>query len=267
MYALLAFYVFLVGACVGSFLNVVIHRYPAGQSIVRPRSRCPRCGSAIAWYDNIPLLSFIVLRGRCRACGDTISLRYPLVEAANGLFWLAVYLRAVSPAGSLLIAVVVSMTIVLIYIDADIQILPDAIDLPGIGIGIAVSALGRADDGSLVLARSVRDSLIGAATGAGILLAIALLYRVLRHVEGMGLGDVKMMAMIGAVLGSTALFAVLLLASVTGALVGLGVMAATRRSDLQFALPFGVFLGIAFLAMLFFGREIYAVLPALRLWT
>jgi len=265
VFGLLAFYAFAAGACVGSFLNVVIHRYPIGQSIVFPGSHCPRCEQAIAWFDNVPILSFLFLGGRCRRCRNPISLRYPLVETANALFYLAIYLRSGFTLAALVLAALVSMTIALIYIDADIQILPDVIDLPGIALGIALSFLPRT--GSLTLAAGVRSSLLGAIAGAGILLAISLSYRWLRGAEGMGLGDVKMLAMIGAILGAGAIFSVLLMASLTGALIGVAMMAVTRRNNLQFALPFGVFLGIGFLAMLFFGREIYAALPALQLWS
>jgi leader peptidase (prepilin peptidase)/N-methyltransferase len=189
------------------------------------------------------------------------------VETANGLFFLAIFLRTGPELVAVPVAVVVSMTVALIYIDADIQILPDAIDLPGIAVGIAIGALHGAERApSLVLASSVTDSLIGAAIGGGVLWAVALAYRWLRKIEGMGLGDVKMLAMIGSASGPHSLFAVVMLASVAGSVAGLGVMAVNRRADMQFALPFGVFLGGAFLVVLFFGRQLYAILPALNLW-
>lgn len=263
MFGLLALYAFAVGACVGSFLNVVIYRYPRGESIVHPRSRCPHCGAAIAWFDNIPILSFLILRARCRRCRNPISVRYPLVEASNALLYLAIFVRTGPAVGSLLLAALVSMTIALIFIDADVQLLPDAIDLPGVAIGLALSIL-PSKPASLVLAPNLAQSVLGALVGAGLLLAIAYLYRWTRGIDGMGLGDVKMLAMIGAVLGVGAIFAVLLLASVAGALIGVVIMLAGRSKNLQFALPFGVFLGLAFLTVLFFGNELYALLPALR---
>src|SRR5207253_7653479 len=125
----------------GSFLNVVIHRYPIEESIVFPPSRCPACRARIRWFDNVPILSYVWLAGRCRDCRAPISPRYPLVELANALFYLAIYLHTGPTPGFLLVAAVVSMTIVLIYIDADIQILPDVIDLPGVAIGIGIGAL------------------------------------------------------------------------------------------------------------------------------
>jgi leader peptidase (prepilin peptidase)/N-methyltransferase len=264
MYALLAFYAFAIGAVVGSFLNVVIHRYPREQSIVFPGSHCPHCNAAIRWFDNIPLLSWLILLGRCRRCRGPIALRYPLVELANGLFYLAVFLRTGATVPFLFVASLVSMTIVLIYIDAEIQILPDVIDLPGVALGLLMGALHfGALDLRMKLTSTFMESLIGAAVGGGILLAVALGYKLVRGVDGMGLGDVKMMAMIGAVSGWQAVLAVLLLAAVSGALVGVIIMAVQRRTDLKFALPFGVFLGLAFLAVLFFGTEHLTWLPTL----
>src|SRR5439155_4283061 len=195
MFGLLSFFAFALGAIVGSFLNVVIHRYPREESIVFPGSHCPHCNAPIGWYDNIPIVSYIVLRARCRRCGMPISARYPLVELANSLFYLALFMHTGATIGFVLLAAIVSMTVALIFIDAEIQILPDVIDLPGIAIGVAIGALHLDQiTPGLVLAHSLTDSLLGAAVGAGVLLAIALGYKLLRHIEGMGLGDVKMLA-------------------------------------------------------------------------
>ena len=265
MSALLAFYAFALGAVVGSFLNVVIHRYPRGESIVFPGSHCPHCNAAIRWYDNLPILSFLILRARCRACHAPIAARYVLVEMANALFYLAIFLRTGPTIIFVLVAAIVSMIIALIYIDADIQILPDVIDVPGIAIGIAIGALGaRAVTPDLMLSATLIDSIAGAVLGASVLLTIALTYRLVRKVEGMGLGDVKMMAMLGAVVGWEPLFGLLVLASVTGAIVG-GFVAWRSGAGMQAALPFGVFLGLAALAIVFFGPTLWecylAVLP------
>jgi len=256
-----AIYVTLIGAIIGSFLNVVIHRYPRGESVAFPASRCPHCRERIQWYDNIPVFSFLFLLGRCRRCKRPISIRYPLVEAANALFYLAIYLRIGVSILSALAAVIVSMTIALIYIDADIQILPDVIDLPGIAVGIAIGALRPDVWINLTLPMSLLDSVLGAVIGGGILWLVAITYQLIRKVEGMGLGDVKMLAMIGASLGVGALFPVVLIASISGAITG-GIMAlVTRRKDLQFPLPFGIFLGFGSLIVLFFGHELRAWLP------
>lgn len=249
--------IFALGAIVGSFLNVVIHRYPRNESIVFPASHCPRCNTQIKPYDNVPILAWLWLRGRCRACNERIDARYPLVELANALFWLAAFQRTGLTPGFIAIAALVSMTIVLIYIDLDIQILPDVIDIPGAVIGLVIGATHMgALYPDLVLSSTLLESAAGAAAGAGILLVIGLSYKLLRKVEGMGPGDVKMMAMLGAVLGWEPLFPLLLLASVTGAVVGGIVMLRTGAGMQEIPLPFGVFLGIAFLVVLFFGNEL-----------
>ena len=255
---LFALYAFALGAIVGSFLNVVVHRYPREESIVFPASRCPSCGTSIRPWDNVPILSWIFLLGRCRACRAPISLRYPLIELANGLLWLAAWLHLGLTPAAAIVAVVSSMTVALIFIDAEIQILPDVIDIPGIVLGLLLGWLhaGLASP-QLVLASSLADSALGAALGAGLLLAVGLAYRLLRKVEGMGLGDVKMMAMIGAVCGWAAILPIVFLASVSGAVIGIGI-AMRRREGLQFALPFGVFLGLAFLGVIYFGRSLEA---------
>ena len=255
---------FGLGAIVGSFLNVVIHRYPRGESVVLPPSHCPHCNTHIRPYDNVPILSWLWLRGRCRACREPITARYPLVELANALFYLAVFQRTGLTIGFVPVAALVSMTIVLIYIDLDIQILPDVIDLPGAAIGLA---LGAAHFGALYpdlfLSSTLLESVAGAAAGAGVLLVIGLAYKLVRKIEGMGLGDVKLMAMFGAMMGWEPLFPLLLLASLTGALVGVLLMIRSGKQMAQLALPFGVFLGIAALVMLFFGRAfVHLLLPA-----
>jgi leader peptidase (prepilin peptidase)/N-methyltransferase len=252
---------FALGAIIGSFLNVVIHRYPRGESVVFPPSHCPRCNAHIKPYDNVPVLSWLWLRGRCRACREPISGRYPLVELANALFYVAIVQRTGVTLGFLPLAALVSMLIVLIYIDLDIQILPDVIDLPGVVIGLAAGAthLGALYP-DLVLSRTLLESVAGAAAGAGVLLAIALTYKLVRKIEGMGLGDVKLMAMLGAMLGWEPLLPLLLLASITGAVVGVVVMLRSGKGMTQVPLPFGVFLGIAALVMLFFGQTLIRLL-------
>lgn len=259
MFSLLSFFAFALGAIVGSFLNVVIHRFPREQSIIFPASHCPHCNAPIRWYDNIPLISYVVLRARCRRCGKPIASRYPLVELANALFYLASFTHTGPTIGFLLLAAITSMTIALIYVDAEIQILPDVIDLPGILIGLVIGALALgASYPKLTLSSSLTDSLLGALFGASVLLAIIGIYWLVRRVEGMGQGDVKMLAMIGAVLGWRAIPGVLLLASVAGAAIGVPLALRSGRG-MQLPLPFGVFLGLAFLAVLFFG-------PTLSSW-
>jgi leader peptidase (prepilin peptidase) / N-methyltransferase len=263
---LFAFYAFALGAIIGSFLNVVIHRYPLGESIVSPPSRCPRCRRTIRFYDNIPIVSWLLLRGRCRACGEPIAARYVTIELANALFYLAIFLHTGVSVAFLFLAAIVSMLIVLIYIDLDIQILPDVIDLPGIVVGLAMAALGvGASAPGLVLAPTLLDSALGAAAGAGGLLLLREVYRLVRGIEGMGLGDVKMLAMLGAVVGWMPLLPLIFIASLAGALVGIAV-AIGSREGLQAAIPFGVFLGLAAFTVIFFGHTLLewyrALLPA-----
>src|SRR5581483_9557790 len=252
-------YAFAIGAVIGSFLNVVIHRYPREESIVFPASHCPHCNALIRWYDNLPIVSYLILGARCRRCRERISIRYPLIELANALFYLAIFERTgVSPA-FLPIAAIVSMTIVLIYIDLEVGLLPDVITYPGIVIGIAIGLLQLGERfPDFTLAESWIDSLIGAAMGALVIFGIRVTWQFVRGREGMGWGDVKMLAMIGAVVGWRALYPELMIASITGAIAG-GLVALRSARGMQAAIPFGIFLGISLLVVVFFG-------PALLGW-
>lgn len=250
-----AFFALALGAIIGSFLNVVIFRFPAGESIVFPGSKCPRCQTPIKAYDNIPVFSWLILRGRCRACREPISPLYPIIELANALFYVAIFLHTGVAWSFIPLAAIVSMTIVLVFIDLDIQILPDVVDLPGIAVGLVIGWMALGSKTELMLASSLRDSLLGALLGAGLLWGIALVYRGIRGVDGMGLGDVKMLAMIGAVAGWAPIIPLLFLASILGAVVGL-TFGALKRGGMQLALPFGVFLGIATLVVMFFGNTL-----------
>ena len=256
MFNLLSAFAFAYGAIVGSFLNVVIHRYPIEESIVSPPSRCPECGARIRWFDNIPILAWLWLRGHCRDCRAPISLRYPLVELANALFYLAIFLHTGPTFAFLLLAAFVSMLILLIYIDAEIQILPNVIDLPGIAVGLALGALGAGELlPALTVSSSIVDAAAGAAEGASVIIVVIAAYWLVRRVRGMGEGDIKMLAMIGAGLGWRAVPGVLLLAAVTGTVIGVPIALRSERG-MQFPLPFGVFLGIATLAVIFFGQTL-----------
>jgi leader peptidase (prepilin peptidase)/N-methyltransferase len=236
----------LFGLLIGSFLNVVIHRLPRGQSLVTPPSTCPECGARIRPIDNIPVLSWLLLGGRCHKCRAPISIQYPIVELTTGLLFLLV--AWVTPAGPLLAArlVFVVMLIALFGIDLHHQILPNVITLPGIVIGLAFSAIGPP---------GWRDSLIGIALGGGILYAIAAGYYAVRREEGLGMGDVKMLAMIGAFLGWKAVLVTLILSSFAGALIGLG-MIALSRGTMRLALPFGTFLSLGALAAMLIGEPL-----------
>lgn len=224
----------LLGLLVGSFLNVCIHRLPRGESLLWPASHCPSCQRPLAWYENVPLVSWLVLRGRCRSCGAPISLAYPLVEAATGLVCAGaalVYGLTWLLAIRLLFA---SSLIVLFVIDLRHRILPNAITLPGIAVGFVASWF---------LPPGWLSSLIGIAAGGGILLGIAEAYYRVRGQEGLGMGDVKMLAMIGAFLGWPLTILTLVLASFAGSVVGVALIA-SRRGSMQAALPFGTFLAL-----------------------
>jgi leader peptidase (prepilin peptidase)/N-methyltransferase len=222
------------GAIVGSFLNVCIHRLPRQKSIVSPGSACPSCGRSLAWYDNIPILSYAVLGGRCRACGAGIAVRYPIVEAVTALLFGLCWWQFGPGVQFASRAIFAAALVALFAIDLEHHLLPNAITLPGIVVGFAFSLLGPP---------GWFDSLLGILLGGGILFAIAELYYRARHEEGLGMGDVKMLAMIGAFLGWKLAIVTLMLASVAGSVIGLGLIA-MRRGDMKYALPFGTFLAL-----------------------
>ena len=238
----------LYGAIIGSFLNVVIYRLPLGQSLVSPPSRCRKCGYSLRWFDNIPVVSWLLLRGRCRQCGVGVSWQYPLVELiTSALFVLVVWLTPMGPlvASRLML---VCMLIALFGIDLEHQILPNSITLPGIVIGLLFS---------LIAPPGIKDALIGVAIGGGMLYAVAYGYYLWRGEDGMGMGDVKMLAMLGAFLGWKAVLVTLILASFAGAFVGLGMMS-LQKGGMRYALPFGTFLALGAVAAMFAGDQLIA---------
>ena len=226
----------VAGLIVGSFLNVCIYRIPAEESLATPGSHCRACSGPIAWYDNIPILSFLVLRGHCRACGERFSARYPLVELLTPLAWLLLYRCGFDPRVFVLYAALAAVLIVVTFIDIDHKIIPDVITWPTILISPAAAfVIGHI---------TVTQSLIGIVVGGGLLWAIAELYIIVRKQEGMGLGDVKMLAMIGGLLGWEAAIFSLIIGSVIGTVFGLGAML-LRRGRLDMEIPFGPFLAAA----------------------
>jgi leader peptidase (prepilin peptidase)/N-methyltransferase len=234
------------GACIGSFLNVVIYRLPLGQSIVSPPSQCPKCGYRLKWYDNFPIFGWLLLGGRCRTCKNPISIQYPIVELVTALlFVLVVWL---TPAGPLMVSrlLLVCILIALFGIDLEHQILPNSITLPGIVAGVLLS---------FIAPPGWRDALLGVLLGAGILYAIAGAYYLWRREEGLGMGDVKMLAMIGAFLGWKAVLVTMVVSSFSGAAIGLSLIAA-QRAGMKLALPFGTFLAIGALVAMLVGEPL-----------
>jgi leader peptidase (prepilin peptidase) / N-methyltransferase len=240
-------YAFAVGLCIGSFLNVCIYRLPTGKSIVRPPSACPDCGRLIRWYENIPLISYLFLKGRCRGCHTNIALRYPIVELLTGLTALAVVSHFGIQLQSLIYFLFVAALILVTFIDIDHRIIPDSISLPGIPIGFAASFI--------MPNVSWTDSLLGILLGGGSLLVIAWGYQLIAGKEGMGGGDIKLLAMIGAFLGWKGVLFTIMGSSFIGTLVGLMLMLHARKG-IKLAIPFGPFLSIAAIIYIFFGERI-----------
>lgn len=262
-YITYAVFAFLLGAVVGSFLNVCICRMPHDESVVSPPSHCPTCDYRIRWYDNIPILSYLLLQGKCRSCGAPISIQYPLVEFLNGLLSLALFCKFFPmrlmvegmPAQFLLtgafyfsvLFVFCSALVVVTFIDLEHQIIPDSITLPGIVLGFVVSFF--------IPQLGWLNSLIGIVAGGGSLLLIAWLYEVVAKKEGMGGGDVKLLAMMGAFLGWKPILFIIFVSSLLGSVIGITLML-IRKKDSTLAIPFGPFLAAAAILYVFYGRRI-----------
>ena len=265
---------FILGLALGSFLNVCISRLPNHESIVHPRSRCPQCKAPIRWHDNIPLLSWILLRGRCRNCSAHISSRYPAVEALTAVLFVAVtWHDGLSFALAFDIAFAAAI-LALIFVDAEHMILPNAITYPGILFALLTRILvpylagpAHFDDlsqlqnffpGLPVWAVSLIGAAIGALVGGGSLWLMGFLWEKLRGVEAMGFGDVKMMLMVGVFLGWRLTILTILLGALTGSIVGVLIMVRRGSRNMQMMLPFGIFLGIGSIISLLFGSRIIA---------
>jgi leader peptidase (prepilin peptidase)/N-methyltransferase len=242
-----AFVLFVVGLLFGSFANVVIYRLPLKKSVVTPRSACPKCANFIAWYDNIPVLSWLLLLGKCRKCQTPISPRYPFVELLTGLVFAAITYKYGYQWTTLEYLIFAWSLIVVSMIDLDLMILPDVFTLSGIVIGLAGAALNPE--------RSFSAALIGVLLGGGFLYAIAYLYLFLRKEEGMGGGDIKLLAWIGAVLGWTSVPFVILVSSILGSIVGLG-LALRSQAGLKSVIPFSPYLALAALLFILGGEAI-----------
>jgi len=241
---LLASFAFALGACIGSFLNVVVWRLPRGESLVRPRSRCPGCGAAIPAWANVPLLSYVALRGRCRACGARISLRYPLIEALTGAAF-AAFLLVHGPGPRLLVDwALASALIAVTFIDLDHHIIPDSITLPGMLAGLALALFAPA------LGIGFREALVGLLGMGGILWGVSAGFEHFAGKTGLGMGDVKLMAMLGSFLGFQSAVGVLVLGSLVGIVYGVAMIVALRTGR-GTRIPFGPALALAGLLFLF----------------
>ncbi|PKN17110.1 MAG: prepilin peptidase [Deltaproteobacteria bacterium HGW-Deltaproteobacteria-6] len=236
--------IFIFGAVIGSFLNVCIFRIPAEESIVRPLSRCPACHHPIRFYDNIPIISFILLRARCRDCGEKISWRYPMVELITGLLALLLFMKYGLTLIFLVYFIFTAVLIIISFIDLDHQIIPDILSLPGIPVFFILAVF--------VVKVPWMEAAIGLLVGGGVLFTIAFVYELITKREGMGGGDIKLLGMIGGFLGWKSLIFILLVSSLLGAVVGIAVMV-IKKQDMKYAVPFGPFLSAAAVAYLFFG--------------
>jgi leader peptidase (prepilin peptidase)/N-methyltransferase len=257
--------VFLFGLIIGSFLNVCILRIPADKSIVLPASSCPKCGKEIAAYDNIPVLSWLFLGGKCRHCKTKISAMYPAVELLTGVLFLASYLVFGPTVEALKWAIFAALLVVLTITDLRERILPNEVNFFGLGIGLLLSIFTKPIDGTALwfanrwfdypppqAAISFADAALGALAGSGLLWIVAEGYFRLRGREGMGLGDVKMMAAVGAFLGLKRTMMTVLAGSLLGSVIGIFLIAVSKKGR-DYELPFGTFLGLGALLIVFFG--------------
>lgn len=266
---------FLFGAAIGSFLNVVIHRVPREESIVFPNSACPKCGNAIKAYDNIPILSWLMLGGKCRNCKAPISARYPAVELLTALLFVLVYWQVGFGAFLPVSLVFVTTMVALVFIDSEHMILPNVITYPLLGFALLVRLIFPSFFAGTYIAdlnswpvsefatlnpilRSLLGAFIGAIVGGGFLWIVGEAWKRLRGVEAMGLGDVKMMAAVGALLGWRLTFLGTFLGAFTGAVIGVFLIARQKDRDFQTQVPFGIFLGIGSIISLLFGDRLIA---------
>ncbi|HIJ87240.1 MAG TPA: prepilin peptidase [Desulfuromonadales bacterium] len=238
---------FIFGMVVGSFLNVCICRIPKDESIVSPPSHCPRCSSKICWYDNIPVASYLLLRGKCRGCGARISPQYPLVELLNGTLTLLLFLRFGPTLAFAALFLFCSALVVITFIDIEHQIIPDEISLSGIVIGFVLSFFLKG--------HSWLNSLFGILLGGGTLLLVAYTYQRLTGKDGMGGGDIKLLAMMGAFLGWKAVPFIIFASSLVGSLIGISLML-FQKKDGKLAIPFGPYLAFGAVLYIFYGKPL-----------
>lgn len=272
LHKMIAVFSFIFGCMIGSFLNVCVYRMPRNESIVKPRSRCPKCGKPIVWYDNIPILSWLILRAKCRRCGAPISWMYPLVEAITGALFLLVFLRFGFTLATPVYMTLAASLVLVTFIDLADWTIPNEVTFPGIPLGVAFSLVGMFYPASGLVVTDVIDSLLGLFLGGFVLYLLDKLSLLLLKKRGMGFGDVKLLAMLGAFLGWKQVLLILMLSSVLGSLAGVGMVivmrGAKRTAPLEddekpgeepptgYYLPFGPYLVVAGLIALFWGGAI-----------
>lgn len=239
---------FLFGACIGSFLNVCIYRIPENKSIVFPGSFCPNCNNSIPFYCNIPIISYLFLRGQCKFCNQPISLRYPLIEALTGFFALLLFYRFGATPATIYWFFFITVLITISFIDFDHQIIPDIISLPGILI--------FASSFYFLPEMTFFKAVTGIIAGGGSLYAVAFLYYILRKQEGMGGGDIKLLAMIGAATGIKGILFTIFISSLLGTVVGISIIISTKIADTKLRIPFGPFLSMGAIIYIFFGKQL-----------
>jgi leader peptidase (prepilin peptidase)/N-methyltransferase len=239
--------VLVFGLCIGSFLNVCIYRIPLNKSIVYPRSGCPHCGALIPWYDNIPLISYLLIKGRCRHCRGTVSFRYPFVELLSASIALLMLFKFGFTVSALVYYTFAAVLLVVTFIDIDHRIIPDLISLPGILVFFFAAML--------VPAIRFTDSILGILAGGGSLFLVAWVYSLVTKKEGMGGGDIKFLAMIGALVGWKGVLFTIFVASTVGTVIGIVIMIATRK-NMKLALPFGPFLALGAFTYIIFGPQL-----------
>lgn len=249
-FTLLAFF---GGACIGSFANVCIHRIPRDESIVHPRSHCPSCSTLIAWYDNIPVLSYLALRGRCRHCGTAISFRYPAVELLVAALFLGLWNRYGFDARTLVFMVFSTALVIATFVDFDHMIIPDRISLGGMPAGLLASALVPALHGQSEAIPALQASVLGLLAGSGSLYLVGVIGKLLFKKEAMGLGDVKLLGAIGAFLGWPGVLFTILFSSLFGSVVGVALILG-RNKNWQSRIPYGPYLALAALVWIFGGN-------------
>jgi leader peptidase (prepilin peptidase)/N-methyltransferase len=254
-----AVFIFVFGTVVGSFLNVCIWRIPREESLLKPGSHCPKCNTPIAWYDNIPIVSYLVLRGRCRHCGERISIRYAVVEALTGALFVCLYLKFGLTIAFAVYCALVASFIAVTFIDIDHYIIPNRITFGGIGVGLVLSFTAKYLPGDRFVVTNTVQALLGGVVFAGILYVLDQVSKLIFKKPGMGGGDVKLAAMIGLFVGLRLVLPVILVASVVGSVIGIGILIARRKEepDPSHYIPFGPYLVLGTIIVLFFGENMW----------